>query len=129
MMAFVKDYWRSSLLGAFGALVLLCLGLPVYDRLTLDTPQGVPDTDTHNTAKPSPSGVVNNVPHVFTLQFKRLRTKTNTRQKPILKNVVPILPVHAHSAVPPLPLDIQTRLNQIYQEMISAGTMLRDPEW
>lgn len=62
MMTFVKEYWKSSLLGALGALVLLCIGLPIYDRLTSDTTQEVPDRDTHNAAKPPPSGAAHDGP-------------------------------------------------------------------
>jgi hypothetical protein len=56
MMEFVKDYWKSSLLGALGALVLLYIGLFIYDGLTPSATQEVVDTDTHNAAKPPPSG-------------------------------------------------------------------------
>ena len=57
MMTFIKDYWKSSLLGALGALVLLYIGLFIFDRLTPSTTQEVQDGGTHNTAKPPPPGV------------------------------------------------------------------------
>ena len=34
MMTFIKEYWKSSLLGALGALLLLYIGLLIYDGLT-----------------------------------------------------------------------------------------------
>ena len=56
-------------------------------------------------------------------KIKRVRTKTNTRQNRALKNIGPILPITcAIPAPPPLPADIQVRLDQIRQEMIIART-------
>ncbi len=133
MIAFVKDYWKSSLLGTFGALVLLCIGVLVYDRLTLDATQEAPNTDTHNTAKLPPPGEHMHVetPHAPPPKIKRVRPKTNARPNRVLKNIGPILP--STSAIPPpplLPVNIQSRLDQIYREMVIAGTMyeIRDDE-
>ncbi len=127
MMEFVKDYWKSSLLGALGALVLLYIGLFIYDGLTPSTTREVEDANTHNTAKPPPPGAAHgghwhgdewhDAPHIPPPKIKRVRTKTNTRQNRALKNIGPILPITcAIPAPPPLPADIQTRLNQIYKK-------------
>lgn len=123
MNAFVKDYWKSFLLGGLGALVLICVGLPVYDRLTLDTPQERTDLDTHSTAIPPPSTDVRNRPPVLTPQIKRVRTKTTPHQNRSPDNIGSILPITSPDSPPLLPTEIQTRLNRIYREMVIAGTM------
>lgn len=118
MNAFVKDYWKSFLLGGLGALVLICVGLPVYDRLTLDTPQERTDLDTHSTAIPPPSTDVRNRPPVLTPQIKRVRTKTTPHQNRSPDNIGSILPITSPDSPPLLPTEIQTRLNRIYRESV-----------
>ena len=56
MMTFIKEFWKSSLLGALGALLLLYIGLLIYDGLTPSATQEVVDANAYNTAKPSPPG-------------------------------------------------------------------------
>ncbi len=121
MMTFIKEFWKSSLLGALGALLLLYIGLLIYDGLTENATQEAVDANTHNAAKPPLPGAA---PHTPPPKIKRVRTKVNARQNSTLKNIGPIPPIT--SAIPPpplLPTDIQTRLNQIFQEMVLAGTM------
>ena len=132
MMTFIKEFWKSSLLGALGALLLLYIGLLIYDGLTPSATQEVPDTDTHNAAKPPPSGAVQDLPRrVSTPQIKRVRTKANIRQNRALKSIGPILPiVDIIPAPPPLPTDVKTRLIQLRRKMVVAGTYyeIRDGE-
>lgn len=134
-MTFVKDFWRSFVLGAFGALVLLYIGLIIYNGLTPITTQEVPDAGTHNTAKPPPPGAApgghwhgdewHDAPHVPPPKIKRIRTKTNTRPSLALKNIAPILPITncVVEPAPPLPSNIQARLKQLSREMRAAGTL------
>ena len=123
MNAFVKDYWKSFLLGGLGALVLICVGLPVYDRLTLDTPQEGADIDAHSTTIPPPSDVVKKKPPVLTPHIKRVRTKMTPHQNRSPDNIGSILPITSPESPPLLPTEIQMRLNKIYREMVIAGTM------
>ena len=125
MIAFIKDFWKSFLLGALGALVLLYIGLFVYDRLTPNTTREVASAGTHNTAKPPPpEGHLHaDTPHTPPPKIKRVRTKANTRQNRALKNIGTTIPITHPVSPPRLPTDIQARLNQIYQEMIATGTM------
>ncbi len=123
MIAFVKDYWKSLLLGGLGSLVLICVGLPVYDRLTRDTPQEGADIDTHSTTIPPPSAAVKNRPPVLSPQIKRVRTKTTSHQNCSPDNIGSILPITSPESPPLLPTEIQMRLNKIYREMVIAGTM------
>lgn len=134
MMTFIRDFWKSFLLGALGALVLVSIGFFIYDRLVPNTPREVADTVTpHDTTKPPPPGAAPDghwhgdewhaVPHAPPPKIKRVRTKTNTRQNRTQRNIGSILSSHTHpNPPPPLPADIQARLDQIYLEMRATRT-------
>ena len=135
MLAFIKDYWKSSLLGALCALVLLYIGILIYDGLNPSRPQEAPNAGTHNTARPPPPGAApgghwhgdewHDAPSAPPPKIKRVRTKTNTLQNPALKNIGPILPITncIIEPAPPLPADIQERIKQLSREMRIAGTL------
>ena len=130
-MTFIKGFWKSSLLGALSALVLLYIGTLIYNGLPPNTTQEVVDANKHNTAKPpgaAPGGYWHgdqwhDAPHTSPPKIKRARP--DTRQNRALKNIGSILPITSPIPPPLLPTDIQSRLDQLYKEMVIAGTMYK----